>query len=285
MNAPTLLDKWRFMDTAVRAPGLSDLDRRIAFRLLDYFDDSRGGAWPALDTLAGELSVTKRACIDSVKRLEAGGWFTCIHSRGRGRSNLYRPVWEKVNHASPIEAEKVKPASPIAVVKGEVSRQEKVKPTSPDSSYRTPLGSIDSPTLFPDDGKVIVLPKAKAPTKPAKPTFPEEAFNEFWTVYPRKTDEDATRGAYREALKKGATPAGLIASASAYAAAVVREGTPTRYIKKSANFLRSGAWKDTPEETAIPTAGNGSPRRQSIQDAASRVFADTPEARAFREAL
>lgn len=285
MAAPSLLDKWLFMDAIVRASGLSDLDRRIAFRLLSYFDEERGGAWPALDTLAGELSVTKRACIDSVKRLEAAGWFTCIHSRGRGRSNLYRPVWEKVNHASPIEAEKVKPASPITAVKGEVSRQEKVKPTSPDSVYRTRLGSIDSPTLFPDDGKVISLPKAKAPTKPAKPAFPEEAFAEFWTVYPRKVDQDATRGAYREALKKGATPAGLIASASTYAAAVAQEDTPTKFIKKPANFLRHGAWKNAPEDQSPHTAGNSSPCRQSIQDAASRVFADTPEARAFREAL
>ncbi len=282
MAAPSFLDKWLFMNAVVRATGLSDLDRRIAFRLLDYFDDSRGGAWPALDTLATELTVTKRACIDSVKRLEAAGWFACTHSRGRGRSNLYRPVWEKVNHTSPIEAEKVKPASPITAIKGEVSRQEKVKPTSPDSTYRTHLGSVDSPTLFPDDGKVVTLPKAKAPAKPAKPAFPEEAFAEFWTVYPRKTDQDATRGAYREALKKGATPDGLIASASAYAAAVTSEDTPARYIKKPANFLRSGAWRDAPDQ---PTGRAPRQHRQSIQEAAGMVFGDSPEARAFREAL
>lgn len=133
---------------------------------------------------------------------------------------------------------------------------------------------------------MIALPaKAKTPAKAAKPAFPEEDFVEFWTVYPRKTDEDGTRAAYCEALKKGATPAGLIASASAYAAAVASEDTPTRYIKKPANFLRHGAWKDAPEDRSPHTAGNSSPRRQSIQDAASRVFADTPEARAFREAL
>ncbi|WP_434615437.1 helix-turn-helix domain-containing protein [Azospirillum sp. B2RO_4] len=265
----------------------------VLVRLADFADDHGGGIFPSVKRVAAECRLSPRKVQYILRDLEATGLLVKVADEdpGRRRGREYRLDLGALSQ-SPEGCTSCRGAgrAGVQVVRPKGARRAGVgvhdvhpePPLDPPKNHQDLSGDLFGEQT-PETAKVIALP-AKAKT-PAKPSFPEEAFNEFWTVYPRKTDEDGTRAAYREALKKGATQAGLIASASAYAAAVAQDSTPTRYVKKPANFLRHGAWKDTPEDQSPHAVGNSSPRRQSIQDAASRVFADTPEARAFREAL
>lgn len=274
MNAPTLLDKWRFLDAVVRSPGLAALDIRLSFRFLDYFDPQRGGAWPSLDTLAADLSVSKRACIDAVGRLEAAGWFVCDRRRRRG--NVYRPAWGKVkptsligdeyvNHTSLIHGEQVKPASLTPESISEVERMGKVKPTSPDSSYRTPLieRSLSTREVSGYDASELVdadhqhqthqpdnqqhrgnQPNAKA----RKADQGAEEFEGWWTLYPRKIGKGAARTAYARARKK-ASAEELEAAARRFAELMTAERREMRYVPHPTTWLNQERWADVPAGT------------------------------------
>ena len=81
--------KLRFFDALTTAPELTHLDCRVAWRLLHYHNAQHGHAWPSLVTLTVEVHCSRRSVLRAVDRLEAQGWFTVEHRRGRGQSNRY----------------------------------------------------------------------------------------------------------------------------------------------------------------------------------------------------
>ena len=107
--------KLRFFDALTVDPGLTDLDCRVAWRLLHYFNNRRGQAWPSLQRLADEVHAKKRSVVRSVSRLEADGWFTVKRDErpGRGMSNRYIPRPERVTGGSPFDGERGTGESPF----------------------------------------------------------------------------------------------------------------------------------------------------------------------------
>ena len=107
--------KLRFYDALSTDPGLTDLDCRVAWRLLHYFNNRRGQAWPSLQRLADEVHAKKRSVVRSVSRLEADGWFTVKRDErpGRGMSNRYIPRPERVTGGSPFDGERGTGESPF----------------------------------------------------------------------------------------------------------------------------------------------------------------------------
>ena len=269
---------------------IDGLTKYVLLRLADFASDDGGSVFPSLGRVAEDCRIGERTVRNAFRALEAAGILvmTATEDAARHKPRTYRIDLEVLDtpgttcRPAPRAARHHVPQPPA--------------PHAPVPGTTCPLTVIDPPKnhqdisgdLFGEQGtetaKVIALP-AKAATKPAKPAFPERAFAEFWSAYPHPTERDATRAAFRAALKRGATPAGLIDAARAYAEKVAREGRDRQFITRAKNFLRGGAWSDDPEENPAPAAGNSSPRRQSIQDAAALVFADTPEAEAFRKAL
>jgi hypothetical protein len=76
------------------------------------------------------------------------------------------------------------------------------------------------------------------------------AFEEFWSIYPRRVAKGAALKAWTKALRD--VPADtVLAGARAYAAA--REGQEPRYTKHPTTWLNQGCWDD--EHPAAPSTG------------------------------
>jgi hypothetical protein len=104
--AHTLLAQWRFIQRVQLDPDLGDIDRRVAFMLLDKYDAAEGFAWPSQEWLALQIGVTDRAVRSAVQRLIAGGWFSQVRrGRGPGVSSHYVPNMENRNDGSSSPAE------------------------------------------------------------------------------------------------------------------------------------------------------------------------------------
>ncbi len=106
MSAPTAKAvarlKYRLYDAMIRDGGLSVLQLRVAWRLIDRTNRETGDAWPSYETLADELGVNVRSVIRAIKCLIKTGWFEASHGGGRGKSNHYRPCWQRVTDESPF---------------------------------------------------------------------------------------------------------------------------------------------------------------------------------------
>jgi hypothetical protein len=92
-----------------------------------------------------------------------------------------------------------------------------------------------------------------------------QAFETFWTVYPRKKEKKKAFGVWKTRIREGVTDELLIKCATNYAGSVQAEGTEERYIKHAATFL--GPTKPYEEYTnpVQPTRRGGSGHKQSHQ--------------------
>jgi hypothetical protein len=108
MSAPTAKAvarlKYQLYDAMIRDGGPSVLQLRVAWRLIDRTNRETGDAWPSYETLADELGVNVRSVIRAIKRLIETGWFGVNPGGGRGKSNHYRPCWQRVTDEPPFTA-------------------------------------------------------------------------------------------------------------------------------------------------------------------------------------
>ena len=106
MSAPTAKAvarlKYQLYDAMIRDGGPSVLQLRVAWRLIDRTNRETGDAWPSYETLADELGVNVRSVIRAIKCLIKNDWFEARHGGGRGKSNHYRPCWQRVTDESPF---------------------------------------------------------------------------------------------------------------------------------------------------------------------------------------
>jgi hypothetical protein len=125
---------------------------RLAIIFCDYFNRENRTAWPSIDLLARDLSITGRAVQTTVAALVERGHLTVDTGGGRNKTNQYRPVIKILNAENPEASftlsgeEMVKEASPfvgawvkIGARKGEESCKERVKDASPESRIKEPL--------------------------------------------------------------------------------------------------------------------------------------------------
>jgi hypothetical protein len=129
--------KLRFYDALVCDPKLSAMDLRIAWLLLSrYLNAKLLVAWPSAETLARDLGSSVRGVRNSIQRLTVpGGWFKIEQGGGRRHSNVYAANFERVNSASPFQAETVSASS----LKGEAAFPERVNSASPKSPLSKPI--------------------------------------------------------------------------------------------------------------------------------------------------
>jgi hypothetical protein len=107
-------------------------------------------------------------------------------------------------------------------------------------------------------------PSPSSPHTPQLPLTPNSepdgsesdgsGFDEVRAAYPRRDGDDPRKPAeraYRAALKRGATPAGLLEAARRYAA---QHPEPTRFIPRMSTWLSEDRWKDV-APAAVPLVG------------------------------
>jgi hypothetical protein len=98
-------------------------------------------------------------------------------------------------------------------------------------------------------------------------TDPE--FAAFYDAYPRRKDRRAAEKAWRAAIRRGATPAHMIASAARYAE--ITRNVDARYVKYPASWLNAAAYDDEQETPRLALVSGGyqpfhNPTDQSVYD-------------------
>lgn len=87
------------------------------------------------------------------------------------------------------------------------------------------------------NGKVNVNPLDKDKEREKNKNIYSSHFEEFWDVYPRKSEKGNAYRAYQARLKDGFTEAELLKAAEGYAEKCKKDGREQKYIKLGATFL------------------------------------------------
>lgn len=125
-----------------------------------------------------------------------------------------------------------------------------VAPRPPRGGKPHPQGVQDAPPTIP-----LLPPSDPGPTQQrASDAQLADAFDRFWTAYPRKTAKGAARKAWPRAVKAAGDPELIIAGATRYAADPNRD---QRYTAHASTWLNAERWGDEPEP---PRAGRAQAR-------------------------
>ena len=122
--------KLEIYDRAVRDTRLTDLDRRVFWRIVDRMNADLT-SWPSYQLLGAELMCARRSAMRSVEHLCALGLLSKVKGGGRGKSNLYRLKTETVTGETP-NAEPPKTVTDPSR-NGDWRRQRTVTKRSPES--------------------------------------------------------------------------------------------------------------------------------------------------------
>ena len=128
--------KLAFYDALTIDADLTDLDCRVAWRLIHYHNLDRGYSWPSITRLAEEVHAARRSVIRSIDRLVAAGWFLKARGGGRGRSSRYAPRLGKVTERTPNVSK--------TVTEGALFKAETVTEEAPIIGERVTLESVNS---------------------------------------------------------------------------------------------------------------------------------------------
>jgi len=79
-----------------------------------------------------------------------------------------------------------------------------------------------------------------------KPNYPIDAFEQFWSVYPRKASKKYALKIFERVRSSGEIPFEILMSAvKNYARSMV--GKDMQYVKHPSTWLAQGCWDDAPE--------------------------------------
>ena len=92
--------------------------------------------------------------------------------------------------------------------------------------------------------------REEEPSLPGVADAPEDGFDRFWKVYPKKVSKQAARRKW-DALVKTVHPDEIVAGAEKYAAWIKAEGKSKQYTKDPAGWLNAGRWEDEIEVTTV----------------------------------
>ena len=72
------------MEAPIKSPA-----GKVVLIVLTFHANEKGKAWPSVKTIAGEASLSRRAAVDAIRRLERASWLTVLQ---RARlTSVYRP--------------------------------------------------------------------------------------------------------------------------------------------------------------------------------------------------
>ncbi len=288
----TLADRDRWMKAILASEEIDNV-QRVALRLALYLNLKTGRCDPSYDGLARNLglaprhhnrpprsnTITARTVMRAVERLEAKGWIAVERAVGRGRTNRFALLLEKVtpeSHlfddekgdtwVSPLIAEKVTPGChPFDSEKGDNSPPEKVTnfrekvtthslkgdtQVSPEQREQKEQRKRTESSAVPADDEID---PADFCSEEGEDTEAATAFEAWWRQYPLKVAKDDARKAWNRIIAAGkATAAELQAGAMRYAAA--RAGQDQKFTKHPATWLTKGCWLDEPAPAAVADA-------------------------------
>lgn len=202
----------------------------VLLALADSADDRLRSCFPGIESLAHKARLSERQVKRAIAELVETGVILVERNASPYKTNLYtvRQVheWPREDNMSPTpEVADVT----FATGGGDTHVPSDVTPMSP-----KPLVTSDQPSdLF---GSIEPHSDARG----AKAERPDR-FDEFWNVYPRKTEKQDARKAWARIIKK-VDPSKIIAAAKRYAA--LRAGEDDQFTKHPATWLNKGSYDD-----------------------------------------
>jgi len=252
-TAAGLLAKHQLLLRMATDPALSRADVAVGAVLLEFYNCSRGCAWPSLPKIAERSSQTVRNVQRCIVRLTERSHFLVTKSQGRGNAKTYRPNFgpdEKVTPPSPFPPdEKMTVPSPfpekddsgvaekVTAVSGKgdggvtpycLRNQLEETEEERENSLRSSCAREGQPALFP--AQVEEQPAPPPPTAPRKAKEDEAAraiaeivrhFDVLWWAFPslRRAGRAKCLAMYRKIIvTQAATAEEILAGAQRYAA-------------------------------------------------------------------
>jgi len=221
-------DRFGWIQRVTRDLELHPNGRLLAIVIADFINTKSGIAFPSQATLANILGLSTRTIVNLLPQIVARGHLEIAPGNGRGHASEYRLKGEAdftlkidkgCNGLHPSKPQRVKSDA----LKGEIRRQKRVKPVSPQPVEKNQLRE---PVIQNRD-----------------------FFAEFWEAYPKRKSKPHAQKAFAKALKV-ATAQQIIAGAERYA--VERQGKDATYTKHPASWLNAHSWEDDPEPSGRP---------------------------------
>ena len=220
-------------ERAVKDRQLGNAAFRVLAAIASYADQD-GQCFPSLRRIGEDLGCCRSAVHKQVKILISHGYVARQRTRrpnGSDSSNHYQILYQTVETDSKKRQPHVDGCSPQ--VNG-VFTPEVNGVFTPEVNPSNTLLNTPSNNILP-----MPLPKGKSPSL-------ANLFQHFWLLYPRKVGKGDAEKAFKAALKETPSDA-ILAGTRRYADQVRRDGTPPKYMKYPAGWLRAKHWLDEDE--------------------------------------
>lgn len=251
--------------------------RLVMLGIADCAAGDGTNAWPSMPELVRKTNLSKRAVQDGVRECERLGELKVELNAGPGGTNRYSILMRTPAESAPPQ--NPHPANPAPVQNLHPSANPQVNPGTPAESapgaesappqnlHGTPAESAPGTVLEPsekEDNSLISLADvraAKAPTKPKGPppgSDDDPYFAAFWAAYPKKKSKGDARRAWTNALKRGVSPAHIVAAAQSFRHE--RDGEDPQFTPLPASWLNKERYDDVADPTYTPRPDAGDPR-------------------------
>jgi hypothetical protein len=234
-------------------PSLTDFDFRVAYALAEWTLSHTGCARVKQATLASDVGGTSRGVQKSLRRIAGRGHLRIEDNSKRGEANAYWPIIRNEVSEDDIDVEG--------------TNHRSYPPELPFAGGREPpfvggtnRGSEGVRTRVRTEDP-YEHPESFLKETPSAADM-ENAFEEWWSLYPKRVSKGAARKVFERIIKKKLAPVEeLKRGAMRYAASVA----DPKYVKHPATWLNGECWLDEPDKPAAATdaqpstvsAGNG----------------------------
>lgn len=235
---------------------LTDFDFRVAYALAERTLRDTGCARISQTLLVRDVDGTRRGVQKSLRRIAGRGHLEIEDNSKRGALNRYWPIVrdDLASDVEGINARSHPPDLPELPFAGGCEPRFAGGANGGSQEVRTAVRTED-----PYEDPELLLKETSSPADG------ENAFEEWWSLYPKRVSKGAARKAYERIIKKKlATVEELKHGAMRYAANMT--GHDPKFIKHPATWLNGECWLDEPDkQQPAPTdaqpstvsAGNG----------------------------
>jgi helix-turn-helix protein len=217
-------------------------DLRVLIAIAAHADPD-GRAFPSLARIAALAAVDRTKVPPSIKKLTAAGLLTCKRRRdeaGDAASTVYQIIFEE-SGVFPTVGTPVPNAGTTGVPDG----GNTVLPLV--GTRGVPNGGTLTDHLFNRPLNTHSARNKRAVRQREIQPGEDVQFETFWRAYPSRgaqaNPKKPAREKFAAAVKSGADPEVLIRAAANYAEAMLRAGTPGRFIKTAEVWLNKASWE------------------------------------------
>ncbi len=235
---------------AIQQRGLDPAAKLVLWHLSDRHNSDTGRCDPSQDRLAYDAELSRSSINRKLRCLEEAGLIK--------RVQRLDPKTKKVRSTSYLLAMDNDFSAPHSDTRNDPANQ--AKPVS-QSDTRPVCQKQAEPCVKSCESRVsnwdtnLVREPLREPVCGAEPPIsPQIAFEEFWRIYPRPRDAEASEKAFLDAIAAGISAEEIVESAKEYADENVGNGR--QYIAYSDNWLKDQRWSEPRREAkrADPSA-------------------------------